>query len=624
MLYNICKTCGGTLVQRDAYLWECTYCNNTYTDESVRREEETLRSLLDGMKIERVSNLRRNLYDALRAEYTDSEAVRRICFEIKTILPDDFMADFFCCVNGTDVKASAEYVNSIDVNVHGEYVEIIIDFMLRSFVGEYHLPLAGLIERAYRETDLDRLDYYSTRLAEEAEKESSGVYETSLTRDVFVAYSSKDMDHVYPLVSYLEESGLTCFVAARNLRHGSGAVQNYNSAIKEAISSCRSIVFVSTPDSRSFSCDALRFELPYVKQEDIANAPYEYKQNYVRMPYKYKKPRVEYRKAESRSQTAADLQVKEFFEGCEYAYNVREVASRIIDLLSADYVEEGPSGGVLRDTDVEPLLRRAFIFLESEKWQSADEYCERVLDREPENARAYLGKLMAEMKVSSEEALGACVVPFENNVNYRCAVRFADRALKARLEKYARSAAKAREKDTHPGDSVITLTPGGSVSVPLNEKDIKKAIKRRKKARLLDRKTRNKRTMKVSFIINMMTVTLVAFVLPVFGGAFPGYALGTSLSALICYTPLYLLTRWSLTVNGELAARILGFIAKVLNFFGMGLFAMISISGILNAKEGEEAILMAMISVFAVYCVNFISYCLIKRHNKKEDMITYI
>jgi len=62
----------------------------------------------------------------------------------------------------------------------------------------------------------------------------------------------------------------------------------------------------------------------------------------------------------------------------------------------------------------------------------------------------------------------------------------------------------------------------------------------------------------------------------------------------------------------------------VLNFFGMGLFAMISISGILNAKEGEEAILMAMISVFAVYCVNFISYCLIKRHNKKEDMITYI
>ena len=44
--------------------------------------------------------------------------------------------------------------------------------------------------------------------------------------------------------------------------------------------------------------------------------------------------------------------------------------------------------------NIEPLLKRAFMFLEDGDWESADEYCERVLDQDPENAMAYLGKLM--------------------------------------------------------------------------------------------------------------------------------------------------------------------------------------------------------------------------------------
>ena len=42
-----------------------------------------------------------------------------------------------------------------------------------------------------------------------------------------------------------------------------------------------------------------------------------------------------------------------------------------------------------------PLIERAFMFLEEEKWSSADEYCEKALDLEPKNAQAYLGKLLA-------------------------------------------------------------------------------------------------------------------------------------------------------------------------------------------------------------------------------------
>ena len=91
-----------------------------------------------------------------------------------------------------------------------------------------------------------------------------------------------------------------------------------------------------------------------------------------------------------------------------------------------------------------PLLRRAFLFLEDGDWASADEYCERVLDLEPENAEAYLGKLMAELRCSRREALRACQAPFDGSDNYQKALRFGGAALQEEL----RGAAKTvRERE---------------------------------------------------------------------------------------------------------------------------------------------------------------------------------
>ncbi len=50
---------------------------------------------------------------------------------------------------------------------------------------------------------------------------------------------------------------------------------------------------------------------------------------------------------------------------------------------------------------VAPLLKRAYIFLSDEDFEQADEYCERVLDLDPECGDAYLCKMLAEFGVSS-------------------------------------------------------------------------------------------------------------------------------------------------------------------------------------------------------------------------------
>ena len=82
------------------------------------------------------------------------------------------------------------------------------------------------------------------------------------------------------------------------------------------------------------------------------------------------------------------------------------------------------------------LLRRAFMFLEDGDWTSADEYCEKVLDQDPENAQAYLGKLMAEKKVKTQDGLKDLPEPFDDSKNYQKAIRFGDKKLVDELKKY--------------------------------------------------------------------------------------------------------------------------------------------------------------------------------------------
>ena len=94
----------------------------------------------------------------------------------------------------------------------------------------------------------------------------------------------------------------------------------------------------------------------------------------------------------------------------------------------------------------ESLLKRAFMFLEDGDWSAADEYCEKVLDIDPENARAYLGKLMAECRACRMEDLQNCRQPFDGSGNYEKVLRFADPKLIETLKGYI---AHINERNEH-------------------------------------------------------------------------------------------------------------------------------------------------------------------------------
>lgn len=109
-----------------------------------------------------------------------------------------------------------------------------------------------------------------------------------------------------------------------------------------------------------------------------------------------------------------------------------------------------PSVTVVNNTaetfNSEIILKRAFMLLEDAEWQKADELLEQVLNHEPENASAYVGKLMIDVKVNKEENLGKRAVDFSENPNYQKAIRFADNELKKELEGYCNFASDKYNK----------------------------------------------------------------------------------------------------------------------------------------------------------------------------------
>lgn len=99
----------------------------------------------------------------------------------------------------------------------------------------------------------------------------------------------------------------------------------------------------------------------------------------------------------------------------------------------------------VQSATADSLLKRAHLYLEDQDWKNAADYCNRVLDIAPENAEAYLGLLMAELRVGKEAELGGLTESFGQNKHFLKALCFVEDARRKELEGY-RDAAEMNEK----------------------------------------------------------------------------------------------------------------------------------------------------------------------------------
>ena len=116
---------------------------------------------------------------------------------------------------------------------------------------------------------------------------------------------------------------------------------------------------------------------------------------------------------------------------------------------------EGITTGFL---DVQPegssvLLKRAFAFLEDKDWAKADEYLEKALDHDPDNATAFLGKLLIELKVPTKEKLKYQAKPFDSSRYYSKILRLNDERLIDELEYDLRQINKRIEEEKNEAEN---------------------------------------------------------------------------------------------------------------------------------------------------------------------------
>ena len=98
------------------------------------------------------------------------------------------------------------------------------------------------------------------------------------------------------------------------------------------------------------------------------------------------------------------------------------------------YSEQYNSNQIQINSSVTPLLKRIGLFLEDEEFDKADEYCENVLNMDPENPEAYIYKLLIEFKCHTTDDLSNLTVSIKNSKNYKKIMRFGNDNHKAIIE----------------------------------------------------------------------------------------------------------------------------------------------------------------------------------------------
>ena len=335
-----CHNCGARLKILKNGQYECPCCDALFEENYVNIQEEINKALSE-LTEDKVGNLRQMLYKYTHEKYLNAKKIIEVARDIKAYLPEDFLANFYELACGNDKELLNDFINNIDTDEYYYQVGLVVEFMVHALELDNLLPLNNLIEKTYKDKDLKLYNKYSDLISNEAKNLKQGIYELDIERDVFVAYSSKDIDEVLSLVKYLEKNNLSCFVALRNLRHGSNAFNVYDEAIQKAINNSKIFLFVSSPNSRNLSCDALKKELLYVRDSDYKRAQ-EYQIDYTKMDKKYKMPRVQYLLGSNPKNSAADKIVNTFFDGYEWRYNKEQVLDNIVDILYGNKHEEKP------------------------------------------------------------------------------------------------------------------------------------------------------------------------------------------------------------------------------------------------------------------------------------------
>ena len=401
MLAFKCKMCGGTLeFSQGASVAECSYCG---TMQTVSKSSDEYVQNLFG----RANNLRS------RAEFDKAEETYT-----KILEKDDTDAEahwgMVLCKYGIEYVDDPATGKKVPTCHRTLYESVLTDADYEATVN-----YADAQQRSLYEEEAKRID----RL----QKDILAIVKNEKPFDVFICYKESDdgkrtQDSVIANDIYyqLTQEGFKVFYAAITLEDKIGA--EYEPYIFAALNSARVMLVLGTKPEY--------FTAVWVKNE------------WSRFMKLMKTDRSKQLFPCYRDMDAYDLP-EEFShlqaQDMSKIGFINDLARGIKKVLQKD---EKPSAQTVErvlthdggDAETRALLKRAFMFAEDGDFASASDYCEKVLDRDPECADAYLGKLLADFRVESRQALRDVENVFVDNANYQKYMRFSGSEGKAEME----------------------------------------------------------------------------------------------------------------------------------------------------------------------------------------------
>lgn len=308
-----CENCGQPLEEKGG-LYVCRHCGATY-----QKDRDVVLDALDDIRAERLANARRLLYSATHAKYPSREAVISAARDVLSIYQDEPLAEIYLHSHDQD---PSELVHILaEVELDSVRAQEAYRWLLPSLTPRTIGPVKFFVERHFKDAErTKRLN----EIEKEAAKIAEGIYVHTAPRDVFLCYSSADMPKVVETIDILEANGFTVFAAFRNMRHGKGAKENYQRVLREAMTACKSFVFISTDSARSLDRDTMKEELPYL----TAHLPSKRRVEFVVNDYSGKMPIL------------AKQILKDAFPHQEQVREEEELVLRVNALLRADKDEE--------------------------------------------------------------------------------------------------------------------------------------------------------------------------------------------------------------------------------------------------------------------------------------------
>ena len=446
-----CKMCGGALeVNEGDSVVECEYCGT----------KQTLPKLDNDRKI--------NLYDRANHYRRNNEFDKAMSIYEQILDEDNTDAEAYwsivLCRYGVEYVEDPSTHKRIPTVNRTQFASIKTDEDYKAAINH-----ADILQKAIYEEEAEVIDNIQKNILEISSKEDPF--------DVFICYKETDnvgnrtVDSVlaYDLYNELTKEGYKVFFSRITLEDKIGTA--YEPYIFAALNSAKIMIVLGTKPEY--------FNATWVKNEWSRYLTLAKKSNGKKILIPAYKDMDPYDLPEEFSYLQAqDMSKLGFMQ--DLLRGIKKILVEETKETSAKKTNESKDkdSAIPAVSKTDPLLERAFMFLEDKDWEKAEEYCEKVLDKNPKCAKAYLGKFMAEKEIQyvcgldtkpnykflsrlykiNFERLEKCqdlgdiedLDDFESNLiefiesrrsyfdndNYRKAIRYADGELRKQLEEY--------------------------------------------------------------------------------------------------------------------------------------------------------------------------------------------